>query len=119
MNEVSRLFSKKTNFFFSPFIKKFYYLIFNQNSPKYTSDLFVMMHVSCRVIRIAPFANRLTMNVPSHIQLLRCITNYKALKFSQPISSLAEKLVSRMIERSSMTGGKYVSVHLRFEQVWC
>ncbi|PPD93550.1 hypothetical protein GOBAR_DD09501 [Gossypium barbadense] len=69
-----------------------------------------------RVIRIAPFANRLTMNVPSHIQLLRCITNYKALKFSPPISSLAEKLVSRMIERSSMTGGKYVSVHLRFEQ---
>ncbi|KAK8552253.1 hypothetical protein V6N13_120663 [Hibiscus sabdariffa] len=68
------------------------------------------------VIRIAPFANRLSMNVPSHIQLLRCIANYKALKFSPPISSLAEKLVNRMIERSSMTGGKYVSVHLRFEQ---
>ncbi|KAE8656311.1 putative naringenin-chalcone synthase [Hibiscus syriacus] len=68
------------------------------------------------VIRIAPFANRLTMNVPSHIQLLRCVANYKALKFAPPISSLAEKLVTRMIGRSSMTGGKYVSVHLRFEQ---
>ncbi|XVE55390.1 hypothetical protein DITRI_Ditri03aG0154700 [Diplodiscus trichospermus] len=68
------------------------------------------------VIRIAPFANRLTMNVSPHIQLLRCIANYKALKFSLPISTLAEKLVNRMIERSSRTGGKYVSVHLRFEQ---
>ncbi|XVF64627.1 hypothetical protein PTKIN_Ptkin09bG0183300 [Pterospermum kingtungense] len=68
------------------------------------------------VIRIAPFANRLSMNVPSHIQLLRCIANYKALKFSLAISTLAEKLVNRMIERSSKTGGQYVSVHLRFEQ---
>ncbi|XVE60377.1 hypothetical protein DITRI_Ditri05aG0123900 [Diplodiscus trichospermus] len=68
------------------------------------------------VIRIAPFANRLSMNVPPHIQLLRCIANYKALKFSLPISTLADKLVDRMIERSSRTGGKYVSVHLRFEQ---
>ncbi|KAB5568630.1 hypothetical protein DKX38_002423 [Salix brachista] len=68
------------------------------------------------VIRIAPFANRLAMDVPSHIQLLRCITNYRALKFSAPITTLAHKLVNRMIERSSMTGGKYVSVHLRFEE---
>ncbi|KAF5739677.1 hypothetical protein HS088_TW12G00886 [Tripterygium wilfordii] len=68
------------------------------------------------VIRIAPFANRLAMNVPPHIQLLRCIANYKALQFSSSISSLAEKLVSRMIENSSRTDGKYVSVHLRFEE---
>ncbi|KAF9682591.1 hypothetical protein SADUNF_Sadunf05G0124900 [Salix dunnii] len=68
------------------------------------------------VVRIAPFANRLAMDVPSHIQLLRCITNYRALRFSSPISTLAQKLLNRMIERSSMTGGKYVSVHLRFEE---
>ena len=57
------------------------------------------------------------MNVPSHIQLLRCITNYRALRFAAPITTLAQKLVNRMIVRSSMTGGKYVSVHLRFEEV--
>ncbi|ESR47373.1 O-fucosyltransferase 11 [Citrus sinensis] len=68
------------------------------------------------VIRIAPFANRLAMNVPPHIQLLRCMANYKALRFSDPISTLAEKLVKRMIEKSSGTGGKYVSIHLRFEE---
>ncbi|CAN8288756.1 unnamed protein product, partial [Cochlearia groenlandica] len=68
------------------------------------------------VIRISPFANRLAMSVPPYIQLLRCIANYKALKFSSPISTLADKLVDRMVEKSSETGGKYVSVHLRFEE---
>ncbi|XP_071724049.1 LOW QUALITY PROTEIN: O-fucosyltransferase 10-like [Rutidosis leptorrhynchoides] len=68
------------------------------------------------VIRITPFANRLAMNLPANIQLLRCITNYKALQFSSPISTLAQKLVDRMIAKSSRTGGKYVSVHLRFEE---
>ncbi|XP_057994840.1 O-fucosyltransferase 11-like isoform X4 [Hevea brasiliensis] len=68
------------------------------------------------VIRIAPFANRLAISVPPHIQLLRCMANYKALRFSSPISTLAHKLVNRMIEKSSRTGGKYVSIHLRFEE---
>ncbi|KAG6655578.1 hypothetical protein CIPAW_05G226900 [Carya illinoinensis] len=68
------------------------------------------------VIRVAPFANRLAMNVPRHIQYLRCLTNYEALKFSSPISILANKIVNRMVEKSSRTGGKYVSVHLRFEE---
>lgn len=57
------------------------------------------------------------MNVPPHIQYLRCLANYEALKFSSPVSALAKKLVNRMINKSSRTGGKYVSVHLRFEEV--
>ncbi|KAI4337777.1 hypothetical protein L6164_016152 [Bauhinia variegata] len=68
------------------------------------------------VIRLAPFANRLAMSVPPHIQFLRCLTNYKALRFSSSISTLAKKLVNRMIEKSSRTDGKYLSVHLRFEE---
>ncbi|CAM8972022.1 unnamed protein product [Rhodiola kirilowii] len=68
------------------------------------------------VIRIAPFANRLSMSVPPHIQFLRCLANYKALRFSNSISTLAKKVVSRMIDNSSKTGGQYVSVHLRFEE---
>lgn len=76
-----------------------------------------MLFGLCRVIRIAPFANRLAMNVPPSIQHLRCLANYEALKFSSPISNLARKLVERMTEMSSRTGGKYVSIHLRFEEV--
>ncbi|CAL0315509.1 unnamed protein product [Lupinus luteus] len=68
------------------------------------------------VIRIAPFANRLAMSVPPHIQFLRCLTNYKALRFTSSISTLAQKLVNRMIEKSSRTDGKYIAIHLRFEE---
>lgn len=57
------------------------------------------------------------MNVPPHIQYLRCLANYEALKFSLPVAALAKELVNRMIKKSSRTGGKYVSVHLRFEEV--
>ncbi|XP_027149448.1 O-fucosyltransferase 10-like [Coffea eugenioides] len=69
-----------------------------------------------RVVRISPFANRLSMNVPPHIQFLRCLTNYKALRFSSAILNLAQKLVNRVTEKSSSYGGKYVSIHLRFEE---
>lgn len=69
-----------------------------------------------RVVRISPFANRLSMHLPSHLQFLRCFSNYEALRFSLAISALAKKLVKRMIERSSNSAGKYISVHLRFEE---
>ncbi|KAF4368617.1 hypothetical protein CsatB_008199 [Cannabis sativa] len=68
------------------------------------------------IIRISPFANRLAMNVPPQIQFLRCLANYEALKFSAPILNLGKTLVSRMAEKSSRTGGKYISIHLRFEE---
>ncbi|XP_076912381.1 O-fucosyltransferase 11-like [Bidens hawaiensis] len=69
-----------------------------------------------RIIRIAPFANRLATSLPPHIQYLRCLTNYHALRFSIPITRLGKSLVQRMTRDSSGSGGKYVSVHLRFEE---
>lgn len=68
------------------------------------------------VIRISPFANRLSFDAPPAVQRLRCLANYKALRFSNPILSLGEILVARMRERSASNGGKYISVHLRFEE---
>ncbi|XP_022632365.1 uncharacterized protein At1g04910 isoform X3 [Vigna radiata var. radiata] len=67
-------------------------------------------------VRIAPFSNRLAQAVPSKIQRLRCFANFGALRFSEPIQALAESMVERMIKYSSQSGGKYVSVHLRFEE---
>ncbi|KAG5021193.1 hypothetical protein JHK82_017112 [Glycine max] len=67
-------------------------------------------------VRIAPFSNRLAQAVPSKIQGLRCFANFGALRFSEPIRTLAESLVDRMVKYSSQSGGKYVSVHLRFEE---
>ncbi|KAG8640887.1 hypothetical protein MANES_13G075750v8 [Manihot esculenta] len=69
-----------------------------------------------KVIRISPFANRLSFDAPPAVQQLRCLANYEALRFSNPILTLGEALVSRMKERSVNHGGKYVSVHLRFEE---
>ncbi|XP_058091222.1 O-fucosyltransferase 9 isoform X2 [Magnolia sinica] len=67
-------------------------------------------------VRIAPFSNRLAHAVPSYIQGLRCLANYEALRFSEPIRTLAENMVDRMVKNSTNSGGKYVSVHLRFEE---
>ncbi|KAF5777288.1 putative GDP-fucose protein O-fucosyltransferase [Helianthus annuus] len=69
-----------------------------------------------KVIRISPFANRLSFDAPPEVQRLRCLANYEALRFSDPIYRMAETLVSRMKERSVNNGGKYISVHLRFEE---
>lgn len=76
-----------------------------------------MEFIRYRVIRISPFANRLSFDAPPTVQRLRCLANYKALRFSNPILSLGEILVARMRERSASNGGKYISVHLRFEEV--
>ncbi|KAH9613249.1 hypothetical protein KSS87_016953 [Heliosperma pusillum] len=68
------------------------------------------------VVRLAPFANRLAMYLPPDIQLLRCLANYKALRFASPISTLAKNIVKRMMEKSTSSSGKYISIHLRFEE---
>ncbi|OWM67460.1 hypothetical protein CDL15_Pgr028323 [Punica granatum] len=67
-------------------------------------------------VRIAPFSNRLTQAAPSYIQGLRCFANFEVLRFAEPIRLLAEQMVQRMIKRSFAAGGRYVSVHLRFEK---
>ncbi|CAN6856462.1 hypothetical protein Bca4012_051969 [Brassica carinata] len=69
-----------------------------------------------KVIRISPFANRLSFDAPQPVQRLRCLANYEALRFSEPILTLGETLVKRMKDQSANHGGKYVSVHLRFEE---
>jgi hypothetical protein len=43
--------------------------------------------------------------------------NFEALKFASPIASLSETLISRMRAKSAESNGKYIAVHLRFEEV--
>ncbi|GAB4828766.1 Protein ESMERALDA 1 [Ancistrocladus abbreviatus] len=69
-----------------------------------------------KVVRISPFANRLSFDAPPAVQRLRCLANYEALRFSNPILTLGETLVRRMKEHGASSGGKYISVHLRFEE---
>ncbi|KXG27892.1 uncharacterized protein At1g04910 [Sorghum bicolor] len=84
--------------------------------PSYYLEQVLPKLLELGAVRIAPFSNRLAHSVPMNIQALRCLTNYEALRFSEPIRTLADNMVDRMIKRSFLTGGKYVSVHLRFEE---
>lgn len=86
------------------------------SSPKHYVQKVLPKLLELGVVRIAPFSNRLAQSVPSNIQALRCLVNYHALRFSESIRALADNLVDRMTKKSSLTGGKYVSVHLRFEE---
>ncbi|XP_031250555.1 O-fucosyltransferase 9 isoform X2 [Pistacia vera] len=85
------------------------------SSPTYYLQKVLPKLLQMGAVRIAPFSNRLAHGVPSNIQGLRCLANFEALRFSEPIRMLAEKMVDRMVQNSSQSGGKYVSVHLRFE----
>ncbi|KAL0372715.1 UNVERIFIED_CONTAM: protein ESMERALDA 1 [Sesamum calycinum] len=69
-----------------------------------------------KIVRVFPFANRLSFDAPPAVQRLRCLANYQALRFSNPILTLGETLVARMKEHSANNGGKYISIHLRFEE---
>ncbi|KAK8567558.1 hypothetical protein V6N12_006139 [Hibiscus sabdariffa] len=85
------------------------------SSIRYYKEVVLPKLLEEKVIRISPFANRLSFDAPPAVQRLRCLANYEALRFSSPILSLGETLVARMKERSANSGGKYLSVHLRFE----
>ncbi|XP_065881194.1 O-fucosyltransferase 9 isoform X2 [Euphorbia lathyris] len=85
------------------------------SSPTYYLQKVLPKLMQMRAVRIAPFSNRLAHAVPPDVQRLRCLANFEALRFSEPIRTLADRMVDRMIKNSSQSGGKYVSVHLRFE----
>ncbi|WOG91522.1 hypothetical protein DCAR_0310771 [Daucus carota subsp. sativus] len=78
---------------------------------------------SCYVDRVLPqllkrhavlltkFDYRLSNRLETDLQKLRCRVNYHALKYTDPIIKMGEKLVMRM--RSMNT--HYIALHLRFE----
>lgn len=86
------------------------------SSPSYYLQKVLPKLLDLGAVRVAPFSNRLANTVPPEVQGLRCLANFEALRFSEPIRSLANIMVQRMIQKSSRSGGKYVSVHLRFEK---
>ncbi|XP_010543593.1 PREDICTED: uncharacterized protein At1g04910 isoform X2 [Tarenaya hassleriana] len=84
--------------------------IMNLRLKAWSSPAYYLQKVLPQLLRLG-----LAHAVPAHIQGLRCLANFEALRFSEPIRMLAKKMVDRMIEKSFQSVGKYVSVHLRFE----
>ncbi|KAL6844898.1 hypothetical protein ACP4OV_025557 [Aristida adscensionis] len=63
------------------------------------------------VIRMTKYDYRLSNKLDTDLQKLRCRVNYHALRFTDPIQELGEKLVQRMREKST----HFIALHLRFE----
>ncbi|CAN6225342.1 unnamed protein product [Urochloa humidicola] len=63
------------------------------------------------VIRMTKYDYRLSNKLDTELHKLRCRVNYHALKFTDPIQELGEKLIQRMRERSKY----FIALHLRFE----
>ncbi|KAE9458669.1 hypothetical protein C3L33_09417, partial [Rhododendron williamsianum] len=64
-----------------------------------------------RAVRLTKFDYRLSNKLDKDLQKLRCRVNYHALKFTDPIIEMGERLVHRMRMRSK----HYIALHLRFE----
>ncbi|KAJ7966955.1 O-fucosyltransferase family protein [Quillaja saponaria] len=62
-------------------------------------------------VQLTRFDYRLSNKLDTDYQKLRCRVNYHALKFTDPILAMGEKLVHRMRMRST----HYIALHLRFE----
>ncbi|KAL5664055.1 hypothetical protein ACJX0J_024163, partial [Zea mays] len=92
-----------------------------KNVPKYASAQFYIDNVFPRIkekkiMSIKPFVDRLGYdNVPMEINRLRCRVNYHALKFLPDIEEMADKLATRMRNRTGSLN-PYMALHLRFEK---
>ncbi|KAG6410402.1 hypothetical protein SASPL_128461 [Salvia splendens] len=62
------------------------------SSINYYKDTVLPKLLEEKIIRLSPFANRLSTDAPPAVQRLRCLANYQALKFADPISALGELL---------------------------
>lgn len=62
-------------------------------------------------VQLTKFDYRLSNKLDMDFQKLRCRVNYHALKFTEPIIGMGEKLIHRMRLRSK----HYIALHLRFE----
>ncbi|XP_062086741.1 protein ROOT HAIR SPECIFIC 17-like [Humulus lupulus] len=63
------------------------------------------------VVQLSKFDYRLSNRLSKHLQKLRCRVNYHALKFTDSILEMGEKLVERMRKKSK----HFIALHLRYE----
>lgn len=63
------------------------------------------------VVLLTKFDYRLSNKLDANLQKLRCRVNYHALKFTEPLLQMGQKLVERMRMKSK----HFIALHLRFE----
>ncbi|KAK4391248.1 O-fucosyltransferase 9 [Sesamum angolense] len=88
------------------------------SSPTYYLEKVLPKLVELKAVRIAPFSNRLAHAVPAYVQGLRCLCNFEALRFSEPIRMLAAKMVDRMVKNSSKSGANMCLYISDSKRIW-
>ncbi|KAF3780618.1 Uncharacterized protein EJ110_NYTH38770 [Nymphaea thermarum] len=77
----------------------------------YLEEVLPILHRR-RVVQLTKFDYRLSNSLEDELQKLRCRVNYHALRFTRPIREMGQMLAKKM---RSMSGGRYIAIHLRFE----
>ncbi|KAK9677486.1 hypothetical protein RND81_11G146300 [Saponaria officinalis] len=80
-------------------------------SPKYYLNRILPLFKKKHAVRLTKYDYRLSNNLDSELQRLRCRVNYHALQFTYPILEMGTKLVERMRMKSE----HFIALHLRFE----
>ncbi|XP_057516496.1 O-fucosyltransferase 6-like [Amaranthus tricolor] len=80
-------------------------------SPKYYLKRILPLLNKKHAVQLTKFDYRLSNNLDTDLQKLRCRVNYHALRFTDPIVEMGRKLVARMRTRSD----HFIALHLRFE----
>ncbi|OAY74103.1 uncharacterized protein At1g04910 [Ananas comosus] len=82
-----------------------------KSMPDYYIDQVLPILLRRRAVQLTKFDYRLANRLDDDLQKLRCHVNFHALRFTNSIQSLGQKLVQAMRKMSS----RYIAIHLRFE----
>eukprot|EP00253_Pinus_taeda_P015465 PITA_15465 len=83
-------------------------------SPRWIRSRYLRVLNKERVLILRGLDSRLSKDLPSDLQKLRCKVAFHALRFAAPIQALGNRLANRMWKQ-----GPYIALHLRLEKdVW-
>ncbi|KAH9610856.1 hypothetical protein KSS87_001999 [Heliosperma pusillum] len=80
-------------------------------SPKYYLSRILPLLKKKHAVQLTKYDYRLSNNLDTDLQKLRCRVNYHALRFTDPILEMGRKLTERMRMKSK----HFIALHLRFE----
>ncbi|KAG4172888.1 hypothetical protein ERO13_A11G026900v2 [Gossypium hirsutum] len=82
-----------------------------KSAPEYYLDQVLPILKRRHVLQLTKFDYRLANNIDEDLQKLRCRANFHALRFTEPIQALGQKLVMKMRQMAN----HFMAVHLRLE----
>ncbi|KAG8476836.1 hypothetical protein CXB51_030466 [Gossypium anomalum] len=82
-----------------------------KSPPEYYLDQVLPILKRRHVLQLTKFDYRLANNIDEDLQKLRCRANFHALRFTEPIQALGQKLVRKMRQMANL----FMAVHLRLE----